>query len=310
MKTVVVEPLGISDERIREIHSRLSTQGHDLVCYPDRKEDTDSLVERMKDADIVVVSNIVLKAEALMQCPRLKMLSVAFTGLDHIDLDYCREHHIHVANASGYATVAVCELTIGLILDVYRHITLLDAQTRKQGSRNHFLGRQLYGKTAGIAGTGAIGTHVALTLQQLGCHVIAWSKSENKKITANNISYHPLEDLLAASDIVSLHLPLTSETFHLIDRQKLSICKKDAILINTARGNIVDMEALAEALIHGRLAGAGIDVFEKEPPLPKDHPLFSAPNCVLVPHIGYATEEAFETRIDIVFDNVFRFIEN
>jgi D-3-phosphoglycerate dehydrogenase len=194
-------------------------------------------------------------------------------------------------------------------LDVYRRITFLDAQIRKQGTRNHFLGRQLYGKTVGIVGTGAIGTQVALSLQQLGCNIIAWSKSENKKITSNHISYSRLDRLLALSDIVSLHLPLTKETFHLIDNKKLSLFKKGAILINTARGNIVDMDALSESLTNGTLAGAGIDVFEQEPPLQEDHPLFRAPNCVLVPHIGYATEEAFKVRAEIVFDNIFHWLK-
>ncbi|MDR1181070.1 MAG: hydroxyacid dehydrogenase [Bacteroidales bacterium] len=309
MKIVAVEPIGVHPDRLREMQSRLALLGHDLICYSDRQEGNDSLVERMKDADIVIISNIVLRAEVLSQCSCLKMISVAFTGLDHIDLSYCRQHHIHVSNASGYATVAVCELTIGLILDVYRRITFLDAQIRKQGTRNHFLGRQLSGKTVGIVGTGAIGTQVALSLKQLGCNIVAWSKSENKKITSNHIPYFSLDRLLALSDIVSLHLPLTEDTFHLINRQKLSLLKRDAILINTARGNIVDMNALSESLVNGTLAGAGIDVFEKEPPLPENHPLLQAPNCILVPHIGYATEEAFEARAEIVFDNIFHWLE-
>ncbi|MDR0603041.1 MAG: hydroxyacid dehydrogenase [Bacteroidales bacterium] len=304
MKIVAVEPLNLSIEKVEEIQTRFKYLGHNFVYYADRKEDNHSLVTRMKDADIVIVSNIVLHADVLLQCPRLKMLSVAFTGLDHIDLNYCHQHHIHVVNAAGYATIAVCELTIGLILDVYRHITSLDAQIRKQGTRNCFLGRQLHGKTVGIIGMGAIGTQVAITLQQLGCNIIACNRNKN----VLSIPHVSLENLLASSDIVTLHLPLTPETFHLIDREKLSLLKKDAILINTARGNIVDMDALAEALINKKLAGAGIDVFEQEPPLSEDHPLLHSPNCVLVPHIGYATEEAFEKRIKIVINNIFHWL--
>ena len=310
MKIVAVEPIGISCDKALEIKSLFAVSGHDFVFYPDRKEDVDTLVERMQDADIVIISNIGLNAEILSQCSNLKMISVAFTGLDHIDLDYCKKNNIHIYNASGYATIAVCELTIGLILDVYRHITVLDLQTRKEGTRNNFLGKQIFGKTAGIVGTGAIGTQVAITLKQMGANVIAWSRSKNEKITANNIPYCTLDELFRLSDIITLHLPLTTDTYHLVDKQKLSLCKNGAILINTARGNIVDTQALAEALNAGRLGGAGIDVFEKEPPISKNHPLFSAQNAVVVPHIGYATEEAFQTRIDIVLNNIFRWLES
>lgn len=309
MKIVAVEPVGITPVRAEEIKQQFLLSGHEFMCYLDRKEDASSLIERMQDADIVIVSNIPLNAEILSQCKNLKMLSVAFTGLDHIDLDYCKEHNIVVRNAAGYATTAVCELTIGLILDVYRHITFLDGQTRKLQTRNNFLGRQIAGKTVGIIGTGAIGTSVALALQKLGCKIVAWNRSQNQELINSQITYLSLEELLSISNIISIHLPLTKETHHLLDKSKLELCKKDAVLINTARGNIVDMQALADMLVDGKLSGAGIDVFEIEPPLPENHPLLKAPNCVIVPHIGYATQEAFEHRIEIVLGNIFEWMK-
>ena len=308
MKIVAVEPIGITSVRAEEIKKEFLSLGHDFIYYPDRKEDTSSLIERMHDADIVIISNIKLDAGILFRCKNLKMLSVAFTGLDHIDLNYCKEHHIVVKNASGYATTAVCELTIGLILDVYRHITFLDIQTRTLQTRNNFLGRQISGKTVGIIGTGAIGSSVALALRKLGCRVIAWSRRKNCELIDEGIIYLPLDELLKTSDIISLHLPLTDETHHLLNKSKLELCKNDAVLINTARGNIVDMQALAEMLSDRKLSGAGIDVFEVEPPLPENHPLLKAPNCVMVPHIGYATIEAFEHRIEIVLENIRQFL--
>ena len=304
MKIVSVEPIGISIEKSEQIRKEFLELGHDFYCYMDRKEDEETVKERMHDADVVVISNIKLSSEVLKSSRKLKMLSVAFTGLDHIDLDYCKEHNIKVVNASGYATVGVAELAIGLIIDVYRHITLLDQDTRNGKTRNNFLGRQLRGKTVGIIGTGAIGLETAILLKAMGCTIIAWNRTEREEAKKLNIKYVSLQDLMKQSDIISLHVPLNKETYHLINRDLLSLCKKDAILINTARGNVVDMEALAESLRKGLLAGAGIDVFETEPPLAKNHPLINAPNCILTPHIAYATREAFDIRIDIVINNI------
>lgn len=304
MKIVAVEPIGISAQRAEEIKQNLAKAGHEFVWYADRKEDAAALTERMKDAEIVMISNIPLSAEVMSQCPNLKFLDVAFTGLDHIDLAYCQAHNIKVKNASGYATEAVAELAVGLMIDVLRNITSLDGCIRQGGVRGAFLGRELRGKTVGIVGTGAIGVRTAQLLQAFGCRVVAWSRTQKAEVSAMGVAYVSLEELMRTSDIVSLHVPLTSETKHLISRELLALCKPTAVIVNTARGNVVDMSALAELLRDGRIAGAGIDVYEKEPPLPHDHPLLNAPNCVLVPHVGYATREAFDDRIDIILRNL------
>lgn len=306
MKITAIEPIGISEAKAQEIAEQLAKHNLEFQCYRDRKEDTAILVERMKDAEVVIVSNIKIGADVLSQCPKLKLLDVAFTGLDHIDLAYCEAHGIKVVNASGYATEGVAELAIGLMIDVYRHITALDADTRQGGARNNFLGRELRGKRVGIVGTGAIGARTAQLLQCFGCEVVAWSRSERQQVLDMGVPYLPLDELMRTSDIISLHVPLTAETHHLISREHLAMCKPTAVLINAARGNVVDMDALADALCNGKLAGAGIDVFEKEPPLATDHPLLHAPNCVVVPHVGYATREAFDDRIDIVINNIYR----
>lgn len=304
MRITAIEPIGITAERAQEIKQDLAAKGHEFVWFPDRKEDSATLVERMKDSEVVIVSNIPLRAEVLSQCPKLQFLNVAFTGLDHIDLAYCQAHGIKVKNASGYATQAVAELAVGLMLDVLRQITFLDGRIREGGVRGAFLGRELHGKTVGIVGTGAIGIRTAKLLQAFGCRVIAWSRTEKPEVTAMGIPYVSLPELMQGSDIISLHVPLTDETKYLISRDLLALCKPTAVLVNTARGNVVDMDALAEFLRDGRIAGAGIDVYEKEPPLPQDHALVQAPHCVLVPHVGYATREAFDIRIDIVLRNL------
>ncbi len=304
MKIVAVEPIGISAQRAEEIKQNLAKAGHEFVWYPDRMEDAATLVDRMKDSEIVMISNIPLSAEVMSQCPKLQFLNVAFTGLDHIDMAYCEAHGIKVKNASGYATEAVAELAVGLMIDVLRKITALDGSIRQGGARGAFLGRELHGKTVGVVGTGAIGIRTAQLLKAFGCKVIAWSRTQKPEVTTMGIDYVALEELMRVSDIITLHVPLTAETKHLISRELLALCKPTAILINTARGNVVDMSALAELLRDGRIAGAGIDVYEKEPPLPSEHPLLNAPNCVLVPHVGYATREAFDIRIDIILENL------
>ena len=309
MKIAVVEPLGISGNTFADLKNEFESAGHQFIFYTDRNENPQVLAERMGDADIVVISNIRLSADTLAQCPNLKMLSVAFTGLDHIDLDYCRRNDIAVKNAAGYSTTAVCELAVGLMLDMLRQITRFDSVTRQGGSRGTATGLELRGKTVGIVGTGAIGCATARLLGAFGCNLLAYSRSKRAEALSLGVKYMPLDDMLPLCDILTLHVPLTQETHHLIDSRRLALLKPSALLVNTARGNVVDIPALAEALKGGRLAGAAVDVYEQEPPLPPSHPLFDAPNCILLPHIGYATAEAFASRADIVMNNIRQFLK-
>ena len=304
MKIVAVEPIGISRQRAEELVERYAAKGCDFVVYPDRKEDEQTLVERMKDAEVDIVSNIKLTRNVLEQCPKLKFLNVAFTGLDHIDGEYCREKGIVIRNASGYATQAVAELAVGLMLDVYRKITPFDASTRNLQGRNNILGRELHGKTVGLVGTGAIGLRTAAILKAFGCRLLAYSRTERQEALDMGIEYTTLEDLMQRSDIISLHTPLTAQTKGLISREMLELCKPSAIIINTARGAVIDNEVLAEMLNKGCISGAGIDVYEYEPPLQSNHPLLSAKNVVLLPHVAFATEESFSIRVDIILRNL------
>lgn len=308
MKIVAVEPIGISQERAKQLSEIYAQKGHQFVVYPDRKEDAPTLIERMQDADVVIVSNIPLRKEVLQECKDLKFLNVAFTGLDHIDQDYCKENNILIRNASGYATQAVAELAVGLMLDVYRKMTEFDLATRKLGTRNNILGRELRGKTVALIGTGAIGLATAKLLKAFGCKLIAYSRSERKEALELGIEYLSLEEAVKQADIISLHTPLTKDTQNLISKEILSLCKPSAILINTARGAVIDNLALANALNENRISGAGIDVYEKEPPLEENHPLLSAKNTVLLPHVAYATRESFDIRIDIILNNLNQYI--
>lgn len=309
MHIVTVEPLGISQQDFEALKNEFSSKGHTFDYYMDRREDESTLVDRMHDADVVVISNIKLPASVLERCANLKMLSVAFTGLDHIDLAYCQSHNILVKNAAGYSTTAVSELAVGLMLDLLRRITALDGTIRRGQGRGMFLGRELRGKTVGVVGTGAIGTATIRLLKAFGCQVLAWNRSEHDEVRQLGATYTTLDDLLRRSDIVTLHVPLNAETKHLVGARELALMKPTALLVNTARGNVADIDAVAAALGEGRLAGAGFDVYETEPPLPEGHPLLNAPNAVCVPHVGFATREAFDIRAGIVMDNVRAFVK-
>ena len=309
MNIICVESLGIPQTRFEELKKHYAAMGHEFTYYMDRREDEATLVERMHDADIVVISNIKLSAAVLSQCPRLRYLSVAFTGLDHIDLAYCKEHGITVQNAAGYSTTAVSELAVGMMLDLLRNIITLNESIRQGGSRGTFLGRELRGKTVGVVGTGAIGTATIRLLLAFGAKVIAYSRTRRPEVEALGVEYMPFRNLLQQSDIVTLHMPLNDDTRGIIGKAELELMKPTALLVNTARGPVCDIAAVGQALVDGTIAGAAFDVFEQEPPLPIDHLLLSTNRCLVTPHVAFATEESFAARADIVFGHVDEYLK-
>lgn len=304
MKIVVMEPLGVALEKINALAAALQAAGHEFVYYTSKETQQDKLLARVQDADIIMLANQPLSAEIINACPKLKMLSVAFTGVDHIALDACRARNILVCNAAGYSTNAVAELTFGLAISVIRNIVPCDARCRRAETKDGLVGFELFGKTFGVVGTGAIGARVAKIAAAFGCRVLAYSRTAKQELVDAGVQYVSLDELLAQSDFVSLHVPLTDATRGLINAEAIAKMKQGAVLLNTARGPVVDSAALAAALNAGKLAGAGIDVFEGEPPIAKDHPLCSAKNTVLTPHVAFASREALETRADIVFANI------
>lgn len=301
MKIVVLEPLGVEESQLRSMLEAAVGPENQVVCCPDRAEDVPTLIQRSQDADVVVLSNFRYGREVMSHCPNLKLVCVAFTGVDHVDLEYCKERGIAVCNCSGYATVAVAELTWGMILELCRSLRACDKAVRNGGTKAGLVGFEVAGKTLGVVGCGAIGSQVARLGQAFGCRVLAFNRSP---ISLPGVEQVSLEELLRQSDIVSLNVPQTPETVGLINAETLGWMKPSALLINTARGPVVDSAALAAALREGRLAGAGIDVFEMEPPVPGDHPLLDAPNLLLTPHVAFATRESMVKRADIVCDNL------
>lgn len=306
MKIVFLEPLGIPNEQLLAQAEAAVGRSVEVIAYPDRREDEETLVKRSEGADIVVLSNFPYRKNVISRLPDLKMICVAFTGTDHVDVAYCRERGITVCNCAGYSTVAVADLVFGLVLDLARNILPCDAACRQGGTKAGLVGFELEGKTFGVVGTGAIGLRVARIANAFGCKVLAWSRT---KKDVEGVTYcDTLEELLPQCDIVSLHVPQTPATVGLIGERELKLMKKTALLINTARGPVVNSAALAKALEEGTIAGAGIDVFEKEPPLDTAHPLLHAPHTVVTPHVAFASRQAFEKRAVIVAENLKQFI--
>ena len=306
MKLVILEPLGVEQEKLLALAEEKLGNRAEIVYYDTRVTDPDTLAGRAEDADIAVISNLPFKKEVVERCPKLKMLSVAFTGVDHVDMDYCHERGILVSNCAGYSNTAVSELVFGLALSLYRRIIECDRAVRAGKDKTGLVGLELSGKKFGIIGMGAIGTRTAQLAKAFGCEVLGFNRSPRQ---IEGVRMTDLDTLLSECDIVSLHVPLTDETRGLIGERELSLMKPDAVLINTARGPVVDSRALAAALKEGRLAGAAVDVYETEPPIAQDHPLLTAPNVTATPHVAFATKEALYQRAVIVFDNVAGYLE-
>lgn len=306
MKLVIIEPLGVAQEKLLNLAT--STLGTDLeiVYYDTRTTDSAELISRGKDADIIAVSNLPLNQEVIEGFSNLKMLAVAFTGVDHIALDACKAKDVTVCNCAGYSNAAVADLVFGMIVALYRNLIPCNDVVRHEGTKNGLVGFELEGKKFGIIGTGAIGMRVATIAKAFGCEVYAYSRTVKESDT---VTYTDLPTLLSSCDIISLHVPLNDATKHLINADTLALMKPSAILINTARGPVVDSTALAHALNTHQIAGAGIDVFEVEPPVASDHPLFHSPNTLVTPHIAFATTEALEKRAVIVFDNITKWLK-
>lgn len=306
MKLVILEPLGIDGEKIVSMAKKAVGSEMEVIYYNNRKEDIPTLIERSKDADAVVLSNFKYPKEVIAQCPKLKYICVAFTGYDHIDMAYCKERGITVSNCAGYSTVAVSELVFGFVMNLYRNIIACNEVVRKSGTKDGLVGPELAGKKFGIVGAGAIGLRTAKIAQAFGCEVYAYSRTAKE---IEGIQFVDLDNLLSRCDIVSLHVPQNASTIGMINEEKLALMKKDAILINTARGKVVDNAALAQALNEGKIAGAGIDVFDMEPPIPQDYPLLHAKNCICTPHIAFASKEAMYKRAVIVCDNIKAYLD-
>jgi len=302
VKIVLLESLGISDAMLQKLSAPFKAAGHSFVAY-EKTTDVEVLKAQCADADVLMLANMPLPGEVIRACKQLKFINIAFTGVDHVDLAAAKEMGAAVSNAAGYSTQAVAELTIGQMLSLLRNVHAVEEQCRREGTKVGLVGRELSACTVGVIGTGAIGQKVAQLCGAFGCRVIGYAprpKTEAEKV----LTYVSLEELLKEADIVTLHCPLNAETRGLIGKEQLALMKKDAYLINMARGPVVDSAALAEALNMEQIAGAAVDVFENEPPIKQDHPLLNCRNCRVTPHVAFASKESMEKRAKIVFDSL------
>ncbi|MCS7138800.1 MAG: NAD(P)-binding domain-containing protein [Crenarchaeota archaeon] len=252
---------------------------------------------------VFVFSKVSIKV--IESLPNLKLIVTRSSGFDHIDIEAASKRGILVSNIPGYGSLPVAEHVFALLLAVLRKIVKADLMVRSSKWFSPLLqGSLINGKTFGIIGTGAIGERVARIAKAFGAEVIAYDVFKKTALEAEGVlRYVKLEEVLERSDIISIHVPLTRETYHMINRDSIARMKKHAVLINTSRGQVVDQEALVEALKTGKLSGAGLDVLEKEPPEPDD-PILKLENVVLTPHIAWNTVEAedyiLQSTIDVI----------
>ena len=282
---------------------------HDYDEYP--LTAPEQVAQRVQGASIVITNKVVLRGELLAALPQLKMIACAATGTDNVDLDWCRSHGIVVSNIRGYAANTVPEHAIALAMALRRNLLAYrrDVQAGKWQRSSNFCFfdhpiRDLHGATLGLVGRGSLGEGVARLAEAFGMRVL-WA--EHKGVDAAKVSpgRTAFEDVLRQSDVVSLHCPLNAETRGLIGEAELRLMKPDAVLINTARGGIVDEAALARALKEGWIGGAGFDVLSQEPPR-EGNPLLELdlPNFILTPHVAWASAGAMQALLDQLTGNL------
>ena len=283
------------------------------TCIIHPRTALDQIVERAHDAEIVLTNKTVISAETLNLLPKLEYIGVLATGINVVDLDAAKEHNIIVTNVPSYSTGSVAQMVFALLLEMTQHVGH-HAERVKQGDwvtcpdfsfRDYPL-IELSEKTLGIVGYGQIGQQVAQIAKTFGMRVLVQTAHPEKYPQTTELEFVDIDKLFSDSDIISLNCPLTKTTENLVNTARLARVKQGALLINTGRGQLINEEAVAEALEEGYLGGYATDVLSQEPPA-ADNPLLSAPNCIITPHIAWATTEARQRLLTIVVANIAAF---
>lgn len=290
---------------------------HELVCFD--RTDTTETNQRIHDADVIITNKVKITAENIKQAKNLKMIAVAATGCDNIDLDACAANNIVVSNVRNYAIHTVPEHTFALIMALQRnlfayHQSIKDGRWQASGQFCYFDFpiQDLANSTIAIIGSGALGQSVANIARAFGLKVQFVSRQSYTKIVDSASQLTEFQHILKTSDIITLHCPLTEQTRGLIGVKEFALMDKKPILINTARGGLVDELALEQALLNGQIRGAGFDVASQEP-IGTDHPfmrMLDLPNFILTPHVAWSGIDAIKNLVDQVLNNIVSFYNN
>jgi phosphoglycerate dehydrogenase-like enzyme len=305
MRIVVVDHIYLEEEHVRKLRS-LGT----LKVFKEPPKTLDELRTRVSNVEVAIVGWSKLTRDVIESSGKLRMISIWATSCHYADVQAARENGITVTHVPGYATEAVAEQTFALLLAAARKLVQADQHVREGGfDWRPFGGIELRGKTLGIIGTGAIGFRVAEISKAFDMQVLGYDKYPNhEKANRLGMKYVNLGTLLKKSDFVSLNVTLTAETERLIGEKEFKAMKNGVIIVNTSQGRVFDEKALIIELKSGRVAYAGLDVFEREPPV-KDSELLDLQNTILTPHVGFHTAEAVKRCTDICIENVVRFLE-
>lgn len=300
MRVVILDGKTLGDD------INLNIFGEDTTIYGTTEPDL--VAERIADAKVVIINKIKLGEHNLKDAKNLKLICVAATGYDNIDTAYCKENGIAVCNVVGYSTQSVAQLTVSMALSLVMHQKeyndfVKSGAYTKSGVANRLSPTyyEVAGKTWGVVGLGNIGKQVAKVAEALGCKVIAFKRTPSEEY--NTVS---LPELMEKSDIISVHLPASSETNGIISREMIAKMKKNAILVNVARGSVTDEEALCDAVLEGRIGGVGVDVYTKEP-FDEAHPMNKIKdldNVILTPHIAWGAYESRVRCLDEIKKNI------
>ena len=310
MKAVVLEDYAIQQGDLD--WSGVKALVPDITRYGRTAQE--EVVPRIGDAEIVFLNKCRIDEAVLAQCPKLRWVGIIATGTDNLDLKACRRHGVPVANVPGYSTYSVAQMTFSLLLSICQcvdryHRLVQDGRWRTEDPAAYRLLPQveLLGKTFGIYGYGSIGRQTARIAKAFGMEVLVCTRTVRPEYAADGVEFVDFDTLLARSDVLSLHCPATPATRGLMSREALAKMKPGAILLNTARGALVDEEAVADALESGKLAFYGADAFATEP-LPPQSRLRGLPGAVLTPHIAWTTKEAVQRLMDITTGNLRSFL--
>lgn len=321
-----------TDEADKSFFEKEFSENYNLKFFKKALGDFTGITDDIKKANVIsCFTTSELNSKTLEQFPNLEMIALRCVGFNNIDIDYCKKNNIKVLNSKGYGNRTVAEFALGLILDTSRYISksyinLIDNNNQKR----NYDGIEIMGKTIGIIGVGAIGSELAKIAHNLQMNVLGYDIIENNDLKENyGVKYVPLDTLLSESDFISINSPLTKDNYHLIDENKFALMKENTIIINTARGEIIDTKALYKALSFGTIRGAGLDVLECED-ITKDnnlrfdmdyldkesikqillnHEITKLDNVIVTPHIAYDTVEAKERIRKITAENIHLFFD-